>query len=140
MLNHPLYTGHICSETYGIHWLRGQHEPLISIETFEQVQERRKGTAKAPTRKNLSVDFALRGFVLCGDCGEPYTACWSKGNTKTYPYYLCDTKGCVSYRKSIRRDHIEGEFETFLQALQPARQLVDCVSAMVRVAWSQREA
>ena len=140
ILTQPLYTGHICSERYGIHWLRGHHEPLISVDTFERIQERRAGGAKAPTRKNLGEDFALRGFVCCDDCGQPYTACWSTGNTKKYPYYLCDTKGCPSYRKSVRRERIEGEFEAILKALQPARRLMTCVTAMVRAAWSAREA
>ena len=139
ILTQPLYTGHISSENYGIHWLRGHHEPLITVETFERIQERRAGGAKAPTRKNLGEDFALRGFVCCDDCGQPYTACWSAGNTKKYPYYLCDTKGCPSYRKSVRREKIEGEFEAILKALQPARRLMTCVNAMVRAAWSERE-
>jgi len=38
MLTHPIYTGYICSERYSIHWLKGQHEALISLETFEKVQ------------------------------------------------------------------------------------------------------
>ncbi|MCV6546206.1 MAG: zinc ribbon domain-containing protein [Cohaesibacter sp.] len=30
----------------------------------------------------------MRGFVVCGDCGHPLTACWSKSSTgKKYPYY-----------------------------------------------------
>ena len=33
MLTQPVYTGHICSERYGINWLKGQHEGLISMET-----------------------------------------------------------------------------------------------------------
>ncbi|MEM9699401.1 MAG: recombinase family protein [Pseudomonadota bacterium] len=140
ILGHALYAGFICSENYGIHWLKGQHEPLISLETFEKVRDRRQSVAKAPTRKNIGEDFALRGFVLCGDCGKPYTACWSKGKNKKYPYYLCDTKGCDSYRKSIPRAKIEGEFEDFLNAMEPSRSLMDCVTAMMRTAWAAREA
>lgn len=29
ILTHPLYTGYICSETYGLNWLKGQHEALL---------------------------------------------------------------------------------------------------------------
>jgi hypothetical protein len=139
ILTQPLYTGHICSENYGLSWLKGQHEPLITLDTFEKVQERRQTVAKAPMRKNIGEDFALRGFVLCGDCGKPYTSCWSKGKNKKYPYYLCDTKGCVSYRKSIPRAKIEGEFGDFIKAMQPSRSLITCVTAMMRTAWAARE-
>ncbi|MCB1385946.1 MAG: recombinase family protein [Nitratireductor sp.] len=119
LLTRPLYAGYICNEGYGIQWLKAKHEPLISLETYEKVQERRVGKVKAPLRKNLNESFPLRGFVLCGDCGNPFTACFSKGRSNTYPYYLCDTKGCDSYRKSIPRAQIEGEFADIVQSLQP---------------------
>ncbi len=89
MLIHPIYTGHICSETYGINWLRGQHEPLISLETFDKVQQRRAGKAKAPKRKNIGDAFALRGMVVCGCCDVPLRSSITKGNGGSYPYYLC---------------------------------------------------
>jgi hypothetical protein len=38
----------------------------------------------------VNADFSLRGFVTCGCCGHPMTACWSKGRSATYPYYFCD--------------------------------------------------
>ncbi|MCJ8335706.1 MAG: recombinase family protein [Epibacterium sp.] len=57
IFNHPLYTGYICSETYRLEWLKGQHEALIPLETFDKVQQRIKGTALAPARKNLGDDL-----------------------------------------------------------------------------------
>lgn len=40
ILTQPVYTGYICSETYGIEWLKSHHEPLITLETFDKVQAR----------------------------------------------------------------------------------------------------
>lgn len=117
---------------------KGQHEGLISFETFEKIQARLKGTAKAPARKDISEDFPLRGFVLCNDCEKPLTACWSQGKKQKYPYYLCPTKGCPSYRKSIKREVLEGEFEDVLQSLQPTECLFALVKAMFRDAWDMR--
>ena len=94
ILTQTVYCGHICSERYGLHWLKGQHEPLISVETFEKVQERRQGTAKAPKRKNIGKDFALRGFACCADCGVPFRSSWAKGRDRYYAYYLCQTSYC----------------------------------------------
>ena len=138
ILTHPIYAGYISHKNWNISWAQGRHEPLISLETFEKVQERRRGCVKAPARKNLSLDFPLRGFVLCHDCNKPLTACWSTGKRKKYPYYLCDTKGCVSYRKSIRRDKIEGEFDEIVRSLQPSKGLFEIAKAMFRDAWDQR--
>ncbi|MGH1479474.1 MAG: recombinase zinc beta ribbon domain-containing protein [Geminicoccales bacterium] len=77
------------------------------------MQSRLSTGAKAPARKDINADVPLRGFVLCEDCSKPLTACWFKSKTgKKHPYYLCPTKTCASYRKSIRRDALEGEFST----------------------------
>ncbi len=138
ILTRPVYAGYITHANWNLNLLPARHEPLVTLEIWQRVQQRRSGTAKAPTRKNINVDFPLRGFVLCGDCEKPLTACWSTGAKKKYPYYLCDTKGCVSYRKSIRREKIEGEFEQIVQALRPAPGLFALVKTMFKEAWGQR--
>lgn len=97
-----------------------------------------KGNAKAPARKDISEDFPLRGFVLGDDCGQPMTSSWSKGRSKHYPYYLCDTKGCESERRSIPRDKVEGSFAEILQSLQPTRQIFALAKAMFKEAWNVR--
>ena len=140
ILAHPIYTGYICSEVYHIDWLEGQHAALISLDTFDKVQARQKSMARVPARKNLGDDFALRGFVACGDCNKPYTACWSKGKSKKYPYYLCDTKGCASYRKSVPRAKIEDGFADIMRTLQPTQNLFAMARAMFRQAWDIRSA
>lgn len=102
------------------------------------MQERRAGITKAPKRKNIGDDFALRGFVCCADCGVPLRSSWSTGNTKRYAYYLCQTKTCDSYGKSIPRDKLEGEVGGLIKALDPTQQLFTLAKAMFRRAWDQR--
>ena len=138
VLTNPLYTGHICSENYGLHWLKGHHPAIISMETFEKAQALRGKGAYAPRRKNIGDDFALRGLVACGDCGVPLRSSWPKGKYKRYAYYLCQTKGCDSYGKSIPRDKIEGEVGALLKQLQPTRALVQLAKAMFHRAWDER--
>lgn len=100
-LSRPTYAGYIEVKKWGITLRKGHHEPLISLETWKKVQDRLHEKPKAPFRKDIAEDFPLRGFVSCADCDKPMTSCWSKGSRKSYPYYLCDTKGCASYRKSL---------------------------------------
>ena len=120
ILTRVVYAGMVEAPKWNVSLRKGQHEGLISFGTYERIQRRLSEGAKAPARKDISADFPLRGAVLCGDCGKPLTACWSKSKTgQTHPYYFCYAKGCVSYRKSIRRDQIEGEFEALLAQLQP---------------------
>ncbi|MBM1556225.1 recombinase family protein [Sulfitobacter mediterraneus] len=138
LLTRPIYAGYLTYEDWGLHLVPAKHDPLVSYETFLAVQERLKGTAYAPARKDLNQDFPLRGFVSCGHCDQPMTACWSKGRSAKYPYYLCDTKGCVEHRKSIRREKIEGEFEALLGELTPSANLFAMAFEMFRDLWQAR--
>lgn len=137
ILTHSLYAGYVDIPDWGIRMEQGKHEALIDYATFARVQDRLAGRAKAPKRADIREDFPLRGFVACDACGEPYTSCWSKGSTKRYPYYLCDTRGCPEYRKSIRKEVIEGEFEEVLAAMKPAPGLIKLARAMFRDMWDQ---
>ena len=134
----PVYAGHITIEEWGLRLVPAKHKPLVSLATWQAVQDRRLGTAKAPARADISEDFPLRGFVSCGCCGRPLTACWSTGRSARYPYYLCDTRGCPETRKSIRREKIEGEFETLLTALKPTEGLFNVAFAMFRDLWEAK--
>lgn len=138
LLSHITYAGYVEAPKWGIAPLKGHHEPLISLESYEKIQERLSGKAKAPARKDISEDFPLRGFVLCDDCGQPMTSCWSKGRAKHYPYYLCDTRGCESNRKSIARDAVESGFAEILKSIQPTKQLFALAKAMFIDAWNMR--
>ena len=140
LLSRVTYAGYIEVPGWNVSLRPGKHKGLISFETFQRMQERLNGDAKAPARADIAEDFPLRGFILCGDCDKPMTACWSTGKAKKYPYYLCQTRTCPSYRKSIRRDDIEGEFEELLRELQPTDGLFRLAGAMFRDAWDQRRA
>ncbi len=139
LLTQPLYAGYLEAPNWNIDLRQAKHAPLIDLATFERIQERLKEGSRAPARNDLNEDFPLRGFVACGDCNKPLTACWSKSSTgKKYPYYLCFTRGCESYRKSIPRDQIENDFEALLKSMQPSKSMLALASALFKDAWSQR--
>jgi DNA invertase Pin-like site-specific DNA recombinase len=139
LLTRPLYAGYFAKPDWRISWTQGKHEPLISFEIFQRVQDRLNGRAKAPARKDLSRDFPLRGFVTCSSCGRSMTAAWSAGRSAKYPYYSCNTRGCSEYRASIRKEKLEGEFETLLSSLQPTHQTLDVAKGMLCSLWQDRE-
>ena len=73
--------------------------------------------------------------------GTTSHGCWSKSKIgKQHPYYLCHSKNCTSYRKSIRRDVLEGKFSDTLRALQPTESLFDTAKATFKDIWTQRQA
>ena len=104
LLTNYVYAGMVGCERWKIAARPGNHEGLIGIDVYQRIQDRLNGRDRTPARKNVNEDFALRGFVVCGHCGTPLRSCWSKGEYSRYAYYLCQTKGCESYGKSIRRE------------------------------------
>ena len=140
LLSRVLYAGYVEHAPWNVPRSKGHHEALIALATFERIQARRNDRALAPTRKDIHVDFPLRGAVACSDCGRPFCACWSTSKTgKRHPYYWCQEPSCARYRKSIRRDEIDGGFEVLLRGLQPTANLMKTLGAMFRDAWSQRQ-
>ena len=138
ILSRPVYAGHVGAPDWDVPLRKGQHEGLISFETFQKIQERIHGKARVPARKDISADFPLRGAVLCGECSSPLTACWSQGRMSRHAYYFCNGQGCQSYRKSIRRDDIEGQFIALLQGVKPAESVFRTAFFMFKDLWAHR--
>ena len=99
------------------------------------------GRASVPARKNLNLDFPLRGAIHC-TCGRPLMGGWSTSRSgQRHPYYLYQNKGaCVNYGKSIRRDVIEGEFENLLGDMRPSKPVLAVMHDMLRDIWDSHSA
>ncbi len=140
LLERVHYAGYLNYPEWGIHMQPAKHEPIISLATFNAVRERLRGNAKVPARKDIHEDFPLRGFVECDDCGNALTSCWAKGRNERYPYYHCQTKGCRSYGKSIKRDVLESGFRDVLNAITPTTELFDIATMVFRDLWEAQTA
>ncbi len=139
LLTRILYTGHIEYPAWNVTRRKGHHQALIDLDTFEQIQKRLNGKAKTPQRKDLNKDFPLRGFALCSGCRESYTASWSKGRSGKYAYYRCQTKGCPSYNKSVKKKDIEDDFATLLTKMKPQPQILALTKAIVLDVWNAEQ-
>jgi len=138
LLRRPHYAGYIEIPEWGVSLRKGHHEGLISLATFEKIQARIKEGTRVFSSKDIGEDFPLGGFAACADCGGPLTSCWSKSKTgNKHPYYLCFTKGCASYRKSIKRDVIEEQFAAVLAGLSPSSELAGLFKHLFETAWEQ---
>ena len=136
-----IYAGYIEHEPWGVSRRKGHHEPIISLTTFEKIQERKNARPIAAAKQNIHEDFPLRGALNCACCNQPMTACWSRSGTgKRYPYYWCQTRDCSQYRKSIRAEKIDAGFEELLKGLTPSQNLLSIVTSMLSDAWDQRAA
>lgn len=124
LLRREVYTGYVSYPPWNVTTRKGHHEPLISPDTFDRIQERLGERQKLSFRKDLNRDFPLRGFVLCGCCKKPYTSCWAKGRNAHFPYYVCKTQSCPLRNKSVRADRMHAEFEGLLAKLKPRKNIL----------------
>ncbi|MCY7297395.1 recombinase family protein [Alteromonas sp. a30] len=138
MLENVLYAGYIHFPARGINMVPAKHEPLISYEMYLAIQNRLNGQAKAPTRKDLNLDFPLRGFITCSGCGETLTSAKSKGRSQYYDYYLCYRKGCSQYGKSAKAEKVESEFNDMLIKLKPSSDLFELAKKNFSIHWGKR--
>lgn len=95
--------------------IKGSHEPLISEDLFYEVQKvinsKRQVVSK---RDDLKAMFYLRGALVCPLCGKKLRGSFSRGSTKRYPYYHCDS-GC---KMRINAHIVNASYEQQLSQLE----------------------
>ncbi|WP_444666018.1 recombinase family protein [Cereibacter changlensis] len=138
-LKNVVYAGYVEKSAWDVPLTKGQHEPLISYDTYLIIQDRLNGKDVAPARTDIDEDFPLRGFLVCDACGHRLTACWSQSRTgRKYPYYLCYFRRCPEKGKSTPRDKVEEAFDGLLKSVVPAQSTFDLAERMFRDAWDRR--
>jgi site-specific DNA recombinase len=118
ILQNPLYAGRIfipAHEEEPAQLVPAIHEPLISEDIFQLVQDIITGRRKPAASFTRREEFPLRGYLICSKCTRKLTGSASRGRTGTrYHYYHCD-KGCkVRFPASA----LNQAFEKLLQDLQ----------------------
>ena len=99
ILKNPFYIGRF---RWAGRLYEGDHPPLVSIDSFQRVQEAfRKGNH--PVREKTR-SFAYTGLIKCAHCGCSITAGTHKGK---YVYYRCTGARGDSDTPLIREDRLE---------------------------------
>jgi site-specific DNA recombinase len=120
LIRNPLYAGWVESGDVRV---RGIHEPIVTQETFDAVQEmiREKNPEKKPYRKTRD-DFPLRQFVACAVCGRGLTAGYNRGRKERYAFYFCYVRTCRGV--SIRAEELHRLFKELLALHQPTEEAI----------------
>jgi site-specific DNA recombinase len=132
ILRNPIYAGWVRS---GELLVRGVHQPIVSQQLFDSVQDVLAGRSKtAQPRQSIHPDFALRQFIRCAKCGRGLTAGIIK---KKFAYYWCYTKGCRDVLVSA--NELEQHFVRLLAMHQPTVQLLERLPEIAKKQWAARE-
>ena len=120
MLNNIMYIGHLpmlqgTTVSYKNHkrqakdksdWVitYNNHEPIISQELWDRVQERQKHMAQGRKTKTGFV-HPLSGFLVCADCGAKLKLCGHLNHTKTEYRYYFNCGNHLRYGKTLCFSH-----------------------------------
>ncbi len=134
MLRNPFYMGKIKVPEYNgkpSYLVDGQHEPLISEETFQKMQELLDGKKKGKPKlcKPTNPDLFLRKFLVCPICGHALTGATSRGNGGKYTYY-----NCCHDAKHIRKraEDVNEGFAKYVGALKPKEEVLNLYEEVLK--------
>lgn len=139
ILTNPFYAGIIVwnGQTYP-----GKHEPVVSIDDFERVQELLGRPGRPRPQRHA---FAFTGMIHCGVCGLMVTA-EHKINRfgSRYVYYHCTKRRMVPHcrQPSIELRELEDQIARFLEGLTVAEKVHRVVIARLndlRGHWDMEE-
>ncbi|TSC57249.1 MAG: resolvase domain-containing protein, partial [Candidatus Peregrinibacteria bacterium Greene0416_62] len=131
LLTNPYYYGAI--EYNGkIYTENIQHEPLISKELFDRVQDVLHGRARGRYRKHA---YAYGGCIIrCGGCGGPVTAERQKGVV----YYHCTgNSGACDETAWTREDLLDQQFLPIITNFSIPQNFLKFAFKKVRILYSQ---
>ncbi len=135
MLRNQIYAGWVVS---GDNKVKGLHEPIVSQELFDAVQDALNGKAAPPVvHKKLNNDFPLKGFIRCTGCNKKLTAGWAKGRKEKHALYWCWNTKC-SARVYASRDAIEKAFLRILAMLVPTQEFLNELPRIAKNHWASR--
>ena len=134
----PFYAGFIEYLAWDVERRVGKHKGIISAEILELNRKRagKEDTGKR-IRVDISPDFPLRGLLRCSHCDGHLTAGNSKGRPKSYAYYVCHTKGCAVYGKSLNRKEVENEFKVCLKRNKLKSEVDPLINIIFERAWNE---
>jgi site-specific DNA recombinase len=107
LLRHPYYMGIV---RYRGVLYQGKHDPLVSPETWQQVQELLAARNIAGEKQREHHHY-LKGSVYCGTCGSRLVVSHAKNRHGTiYPYFICvgrQQKRTTCTQQAIRIEQTE---------------------------------
>jgi len=107
LLNNPFYTGVIRIQRNGRRF-QGAHQPLVSPETWQRVQDVLHGRVGAKAARH---EFTYRRLFRCAHCSRLLSGELQKGRV----YYRCHTEECPT--TSVREDTITAEMLRALRSV-----------------------
>ncbi|MDF0544047.1 MAG: recombinase family protein [Sphingobium sp.] len=113
---------------------QGTHEPIVTTETWENVQEVLDGRSVSNVRAE-PLRFAFAGLITCGHCGCAVVAQMQRGR---YIYYHCSGFKQKCPEKYVREEALVQAFEEQLARLHMDDRVFSLIERAIREAHTDK--
>ena len=135
ILRNPTYCGKIYVGKFKegeSQWVKGQHEPLVPEYLFYQVQNELDGKRRIYVSKKRTLDYPMRGHLICPYCGRLLTGSSSQGRTKKYFYYHCKLPCKARFHTDEVHDLFAKELRKFIPRPGMPEVYTEVISSLYR--------
>ena len=128
-LSNPIYCGIV---RWGGITSAGVHEPIVSQQLFDRVQDKLHGRGTSKTKHH----FPFRGFLTCGYCGCRLTATIVKGK---YIYYHCTNGHGKCKQPYVRQDVLAERLRSVVDNVHLPEEVAAALIEQIRDGERERE-
>ena len=137
VLTQPLYAGFVELKCWGVARRKGQHQSIISEETFF-ANRKKLANAERKTAHIEKPNFPLRRLIVCAVCGRKMTGSTCKGKNKYYSHYTCNNKQCTANPKNISVEKLEREYVVLLDSIRVDQEILQMGTLIATRIWENK--
>lgn len=130
IFRNPRYAGLVPDPYDPDRFYKANYPAMITPEEYDKIQTLLGG--RGMPRLVMRKQFALRGFIHCGDCGRSITAQTKRkvqknGNVHSYTYYHCTGKykGCTQKGVYVRDEDLWAQLLELLDSYELTPKMYD---------------
>lgn len=128
IFRNPRYAGWVPDPYEDGKFHRAAFEPMITMEEYDRVQTLLG--SKGKPRLYGSKQFALKGFIRCGECGCMITAETKQkklinGSINYHTYYHCTWKRPCAQKRSVKEQDLFEQFEDLIDGYELSPKLYE---------------
>ncbi len=111
LVHNPLYIGKVL---YKGKIYEGEHEGLVSEDTFNAVQALSRDVWRTQVNKHRPIEGLRRDILYCGKCGSHIVPTYGKKGSRKHFYYVCQKCRDKGYKSCPTRTVRQATFNEAL--------------------------
>jgi site-specific DNA recombinase len=139
ILSNATYCGYVSGRRDVSRSIKGLHEPIVSEELFDRVQEVRLWRTRVLKAGPPSEDYLLRKLLRCDRCGARMHG--TRGGANAARRYMCSARrnGNPCGERIVLAERLEGQLVEWIRDFRPDQKLIDLMVKAVEAERPRRD-